>query len=633
MKPFILPLLLALNVSAALAASSAADIPEPKPLDVILKHLDQSLKKTKSPKARSLKKAYDLLQSKQFAKVRASAQAVISDPAFSDYAHWLIASASMEQARLQADDEKLKDAAKSARDAFTHFSAVLNGSPYSPFHKQAARMLGEAQLLIGWGLSPSRESVRAFEDAFERLGVINANSSVLDPGEIEAFAESCKKFPNDLCGPWMTHLAEHHSPPGAPHATQAYHAPDLDFAAYDDAMAAVFSEKWGDAQEKFQKFTDEFPRSAFRYRARYWLARALREKGKKDEATKSFEQLQKDSPLSYYGMLSSVANSASPYGPMDQQIPQIYPAAVESDPAVSAPESYHLKRALIFLAEKSPELAAMELKEVHPRANLSSPFVMYLAALNYRAQNFPSLFAALTELFQREYEGLNSEIGLKMIFPVVEFDHIKKAALESKVDPVLVLSLIKQESAFDAHASSGSGASGLMQLMFATATETSPGVSRSDLLEPARNIAVGTRYLAKLLSKYQGNIVLALAAYNSGPAPVDRWVHEAVKQKYRMLEFIESIQYRETRDYVSSIIRNYFWYSKLLGTPLPKSLSYFWAPYSDLQHEIGGLDLPPPSTTPGESPSSSPSPSTSPSSGASSPVPSISVSPSPGEAH
>jgi soluble lytic murein transglycosylase len=119
---------------------------------------------------------------------------------------------------------------------------------------------------------------------------------------------------------------------------------------------------------------------------------------------------------------------------------------------------------------------------------------------------------------------------------------------------------------------------GLMQLMPTTAVETIPTVPRSELTEPEPNIRVGTTYLRKVLNRFNGNIALALAGYNAGPNAADRW-YKALGPKKGLLEFIETIPYKETREYVATIIRNYFWYSKLLNGETPKSLGYFWNTY------------------------------------------------------
>src|SRR6185437_237879 len=175
---------------------------------------------------------------------------------------------------------------------------------------------------------------------------------------------------------------------------QTYHAPDMDSAAFDDAMASCFSEHWSDAEDKLEKFIQQFPKSNYRYRARYWLAKVLVQRDKKDDALKEYASLEEESPLSYYGLLSSLDTGK----PIDQQISSTFPQAVDRDPLLSASETYHLHRAEILLAAKAYGLAAMDLRDIRPRNALTSPFLMYLCALNYRAKNYPSLFGLLSEL-------------------------------------------------------------------------------------------------------------------------------------------------------------------------------------------------------------------------------------------
>jgi soluble lytic murein transglycosylase-like protein len=592
--------------TSAFAAKKKPPLPydslTPKTVDLVFKHLDEEQKKSAQSKPRALKLAYEALQAKKMDKARSLAASALSDPVLSDYAHWIMASAFLANAQSKQD-------AHAAEQAYSHFQTLQAGDPYSPFAHGISRFVAQSELLWGYGLSPSKESVRRFENAFERLTAANA-LYLIEPEHILAFANGCKKNPTELCEPWILRLTEHvdreadeyseiaklfpileHRPSFQPvptHASQPYHVPDLDYAAFDDAMASYDAEKWDDAASKYQKFLDEFPRSVFRYRVRYWLARALKLRSKDDEATKGFQSLQQDAPLTYYGLLSAFASQT----PLDKFITATLPLAAERDPAMSAQDFYHLERAEKLIRAKAYDLASIELKDMKLRNVMSSPFVMYLAALNYRVQNFPTLYADLTELIQRDYPSIASSTGLDMIFPVLHLDTIKKYSLETELDPVVILSLIKQESAFDARAISGPGAAGLMQIMFFTATQTSPGISRDDLLDPDQNIKTGTHYLAKLLSRYKGNFVLALAAYNAGPNAVDRWVKDGVKQKLGMLPFIESIPYKETREYVGSIIRNYFWYSKKLGRDLPRSLAFFWKPYSELNLAVGGPDVP-----------------------------------------
>jgi Transglycosylase SLT domain len=116
---------------------------------------------------------------------------------------------------------------------------------------------------------------------------------------------------------------------------------------------------------------------------------------------------------------------------------------------------------------------------------------------------------------------------------------LTKAGTAYNLDADLLASVVRAESAGHAHAVSRAGAQGLMQLMPGTATDL--GVS--DSFAPNQNIQGGTAYLDTLLKKYNDNLPLALAAYNAGPAAVDRW-HGIPP-------------YRETRAYVARVIREY----------------------------------------------------------------------------
>jgi soluble lytic murein transglycosylase-like protein len=116
---------------------------------------------------------------------------------------------------------------------------------------------------------------------------------------------------------------------------------------------------------------------------------------------------------------------------------------------------------------------------------------------------------------------------------------LAQAGATYDIDADLLASVVRQESGGHAHAVSRAGAQGLMQLMPGTATQL--GVA--DSFAPTQNIQGGTAYLDSLLRKYHDNLPLALAAYNAGPAAVDRW-HGIPP-------------YRETRAYVARVIHEY----------------------------------------------------------------------------
>lgn len=128
--------------------------------------------------------------------------------------------------------------------------------------------------------------------------------------------------------------------------------------------------------------------------------------------------------------------------------------------------------------------------------------------------------------------------------PPAELDAlVERNAATWQVDPALVKAVIANESGFDANATSGVGAQGLMQLM----PDTAASLGVRDPYDPAQNVAGGTRYLRGLLDRFGGDKRLAIAAYNAGPGAVAKYG--------------DVPPYRETRNYVQNVLASFDKYS------------------------------------------------------------------------
>ena len=158
---------------------------------------------------------------------------------------------------------------------------------------------------------------------------------------------------------------------------------------------------------------------------------------------------------------------------------------------------------------------------------------------------------------------------LEVRFPIVYQDHVKKAAKQTSVNPLLIFAVARQESAFSHDAKSTAGAVGLMQLLPSTAKQTAQKsglrFAPQDLITPEKNIALGSRYLNYLLGVFDGNRILAAAAYNAGPSRVKRWMNKERGTQLPYDVWIETIPYKETRGYVQNILAYSVIYAYRLG--------------------------------------------------------------------
>jgi soluble lytic murein transglycosylase len=178
----------------------------------------------------------------------------------------------------------------------------------------------------------------------------------------------------------------------------------------------------------------------------------------------------------------------------------------------------------------------------------------YHIALRYAKRYTPNYFAQnLSDLSRSAWE---------LLFPRPWWDQLQKQASAAKVDPFLVAGLIRQESEFDPEAKSRSNARGLMQLMPSTAQMMARKVSDprarryqlSSLYVPDINLVYGTFYFKQVLDQFGGTVEYALAGYNAGENRVTEWLKDGPFEE--PAEFVESIPFTETRDYVQAVLRN-----------------------------------------------------------------------------
>lgn len=195
------------------------------------------------------------------------------------------------------------------------------------------------------------------------------------------------------------------------------------------------------------------------------------------------------------------------------------------------------------------------------------------AILYGQQDNFYLAFAAFRDGFDY-YECVRLPRFLSAIaYPVKYRNLVEQYSREFKIDYLLILSLIRQESFFRADIVSPANAHGLMQLLLDTARSIAlrqdKKIYREDLFNPGTNIQLGIEFFKLLLDHYKGKIYLALAAYNAGSNRVDKWIKQFGDAAED--EFIEMIPFSETRNYVKKILSNYYYYQFYYGEPPSKT--------------------------------------------------------------
>ncbi|CAI2718295.1 lytic transglycosylase domain-containing protein [Nitrospina watsonii] len=329
------------------------------------------------------------------------------------------------------------------------------------------------------------------------------------------------------------------------------------------------------AEQEFQSILDQFdPKSAeyendllnaysFVAASHYWLAQTKAALNKMDERDMELRKLVELHPLSFYSMLARVELNMNSLSFVQKE-----PAPPDSQarqPGLGEMGRKHLKRAEKLIAIGLLQKGLHELSQV-THGHESAEFMNHLIQLFLNAGGYQRSISLSWTLSRRNNHDSVPLNLIETLFPAAYLEKAKTEAAPYKLDPYLVLALMRQESAFNPNAHSSADAMGLMQLIPQTAKRVArslgePAPGSDDLKSPALNIKLGVKYLNHLLEMFGDNPVFALAAYNAGPGKVRQWIQ--IRSSLKDIEFIESIPYNETRNYVKKVLRNYVIYKKL----------------------------------------------------------------------
>ena len=359
-----------------------------------------------------------------------------------------------------------------------------------------------------------------------------------------------------------------HEDQGRPEdAAKAYDRLVREYPRSDWADVALWRKGWmryraGDfegAAKTLRDLATAYPASSLRPQAAYWEARALSRQGETAEAVRALRTL----AASFDGYYSRRARET--LGGLGLPAPDPTGPSGGAEPSAGAPrESRHLGAAreldLLGLREEAgEEFWWLVGAQPEDRATLAEAAAFFADRGQY--ERLVTLAKkVLRPLYVQDTTQLPVPRYWEFLYPRGHWDLVRDRAGRQRLDPYLVLAVIREESAFAPRAVSRAGARGLMQLMPKTAdvvARAQPvGEALPDALDsPAANIALGSAYLAQLLQEFRGEWTHAIASYNAGPQAVRRWL-DAQRGK-PLDEFVEEIPFLETRLYVKRVLGSY----------------------------------------------------------------------------
>jgi soluble lytic murein transglycosylase len=349
-------------------------------------------------------------------------------------------------------------------------------------------------------------------------------------------------------------------------------------AAWKVGWTAYRDRKYAETVRVFESAAAAFPRADYRPAWIYWSGRARDRMGDTTGAVARYRLAVIDYGNSYYGRLSSRLLASR----QDAGAAPIAPArTVTTKVASTAPPTAPLMEALMTAGLYDDALREVQFAQRawgdSSELQATSAWIRAQQAQELRSQErFNALRGSITTM-RRAYPQFLSAEGttlptevLRVIFPLDYWDLIEKYAKARSLDPYLVSALMAQESTFTADIRSSANARGLMQVMPGTGRQYARKLgirpfTTASLSQAETNVRIGTQYFKDLVDRF-GGIHYALASYNAGDGRVVQWIKES--PDLAPDEFIDSIPFPETQNYVKRILGTAEDYRRLYGTGL-----------------------------------------------------------------
>jgi soluble lytic murein transglycosylase len=312
-----------------------------------------------------------------------------------------------------------------------------------------------------------------------------------------------------------------------------------------------------------ESYIKSFPTSTSVPDALYWLGRAAERDGNVPRARSFYVKGQQRFPQTFFGLRAADRIAELGTQPLEpagilSAIPDAPPLGALDAP-IPAEAQDRWQRTIALRAIGFDSSAELELRAAY--AATQSPRLLLEAAQSaVAAEHYAVAIALARQAYPQPEARKITEMPpavAKALYPLPFFSSVTSAAVREHVDPMIVAGVMRQESAFQPEVVSIAGAVGLMQLLPRTAPSLARRLklkySRVKLFDPVYNVQLGTLYLSDLIGQF-GGPEGALAAYNAGEDRSKLWRGE--RNYSEAAEFVESIPFTQTHDYVQIVMRN-----------------------------------------------------------------------------
>ncbi|MEC4813793.1 MAG: transglycosylase SLT domain-containing protein [Scytonema sp. PMC 1069.18] len=333
------------------------------------------------------------------------------------------------------------------------------------------------------------------------------------------------------------------------------------------------------------------PDSILAPRAGFWVGKWAKKMGKNEDAKQAFEYTISEFPYSYYAWRSAVALGLN-VGDFNT-VRKMTPETVPFQRPVPTAGSETFKELYLLGQDRDAWLQWQTefLNKMQPTvAEQFTQGLMQLAQGKHLngIDTISKLEDRETPEDVGEYHALSKQVTYwQARYPYLYYNLIQKWSQKNQLNPLLVTALMRQESRFEPKIRSSAGAVGLMQVLPDTAKWIAPQIKadskKIDLENPDYNIKMGTWYLVHTHEQYGDNSMLAIASYNAGPGNVAKWLKTLPQQDVD--EFVETIPFGETKNYVRQVFGNYWNYLRLYNPEMSQLVAKYSSVHPQLPSE------------------------------------------------